>query len=207
MKFRFFRVTCAFTVNFFHSEQLPTIKSLQSASAPYPQPISNNAGRQVDLAFLQRGVTFTLSTSAISSLRVTPPRRRAPQNWSAPGEWSSRGISHRSRRRGGGGHSIPSFLSHALFTTPDAGPRASPLEIGGPENAHRAGRCSLACLGSHPTAYLQIPSDDEKAEARRAERWEAWPHSIGQTQYIPRIDFPPEGKPTLNLRRDPAQTL
>jgi len=55
------------------------------------------------------------------------------------------------------------------------------------------------------TAYVQIPSDDEAARARRAERWETWPHTIGQARYIPRIDFPPEGKHTLDLRRYPAQ--
>jgi uncharacterized protein (DUF2126 family) len=54
-------------------------------------------------------------------------------------------------------------------------------------------------------AYDAPPSDDATAAARWAERWEPWPATVGQTRFIPRVDFPPEGKHTLDLRRYPAQ--
>ncbi len=53
--------------------------------------------------------------------------------------------------------------------------------------------------------YPAAPADDKDAGARRAERWENWPHTIGQARFVPKIDFPPEGKHTLDLRRYPAQ--
>jgi uncharacterized protein (DUF2126 family) len=53
--------------------------------------------------------------------------------------------------------------------------------------------------------YPAAPADDTVAAARRAERWEPWPHTIGQARFVPKIDFPPEGKHTLDLRRYPAQ--
>ena len=55
------------------------------------------------------------------------------------------------------------------------------------------------------TAYAARPNDDVAAATRRAERWEPWPHTVGQSRFIPKIDFPPEGKHTLDLRRYPAQ--
>ncbi len=55
------------------------------------------------------------------------------------------------------------------------------------------------------TTYAARPIDDASAAARRAERWEPWPHTVGQSRFIPKIDFPPEGKHTLDLRRYPAQ--
>ncbi len=55
------------------------------------------------------------------------------------------------------------------------------------------------------TAYAAVPADDAEAAARRAERWESWPATIGQHRFIPKIDFPPEGRHTLDLRRYPAQ--
>lgn len=54
-------------------------------------------------------------------------------------------------------------------------------------------------------AYDAPPVDDASAAARRAERWEPWTLTIGQARFIPRIDFPPEGRHTLDLRRYPAQ--
>jgi len=57
--------------------------------------------------------------------------------------------------------------------------------------------------GSVP--YTDRPKDEAEAAARRAERWEPWLHTVGQARYIPRIDFPPEGRHTLDLRRYPAQ--
>ena len=54
--------------------------------------------------------------------------------------------------------------------------------------------------------YPAAPADDTIAATRRAERWEDWPHTIGQARFVPKIDFPPEGKHTLDLRRYPAQT-
>ncbi len=53
--------------------------------------------------------------------------------------------------------------------------------------------------------YTDRPRDATEAAARRAERWEPWPHTVGQTRFVPRIDFPPEGRHTLDLRRYPAQ--
>ena len=55
------------------------------------------------------------------------------------------------------------------------------------------------------TAYPAAPADDTVAAARRAERWEPWTQTIGQARFIPKIDFPPEGRHTLDLRRYPAQ--
>jgi uncharacterized protein (DUF2126 family) len=53
--------------------------------------------------------------------------------------------------------------------------------------------------------YTELPKSDADAAARRAERWEPWPHTIGQPRFVPKIDFPPEGRHTLDLRRYPAQ--
>ncbi len=53
--------------------------------------------------------------------------------------------------------------------------------------------------------YAAAPTDTHIAAQRRAERWEPWPATVGQLRFIPKIDFPPEGKHTLDLRRYPAQ--
>jgi uncharacterized protein (DUF2126 family) len=53
--------------------------------------------------------------------------------------------------------------------------------------------------------YPAAPDEDAEAATRRAERWQVWPHTIGQSRFVPKIDFPPEGKHTLDLRRYPAQ--
>ena len=55
-------------------------------------------------------------------------------------------------------------------------------------------------------AYTDIPKNEKAAEARRLERWEPWPHTIGQSRFVPKIDFPPEGRHTLDLRRYSAQS-
>ncbi len=49
--------------------------------------------------------------------------------------------------------------------------------------------------------YPDRPADSAEAEARRAERWESWPHTVGQSRFVPRVDFPPESRHTLDLRR------
>lgn len=54
--------------------------------------------------------------------------------------------------------------------------------------------------------YAARPRDEAEARTRHAERWEIWPHTVGQTRFIPKIDFPPEGRHTLDLRRYAAQT-
>jgi uncharacterized protein (DUF2126 family) len=54
-------------------------------------------------------------------------------------------------------------------------------------------------------AYAALPADEAEAARRRRERWEPWAKTIGQPRFIPKIDFPPEGKHTLDLRRYPAQ--
>jgi uncharacterized protein (DUF2126 family) len=53
--------------------------------------------------------------------------------------------------------------------------------------------------------YTELPKSDLAAASRCAERWESWPHTIGQSRFVPKIDFPPEGRHTLDLRRYPAQ--
>jgi uncharacterized protein (DUF2126 family) len=53
--------------------------------------------------------------------------------------------------------------------------------------------------------YTSRPATPEAARERFAERWEIWPHTVGQPRFIPKIDFPPEGRHTLDLRRYPAQ--
>ncbi len=49
--------------------------------------------------------------------------------------------------------------------------------------------------------YPDRPADAAEAAARRAERWEIWPHTLGQSRFIPKVDFPPESRHTLDLRR------
>ena len=53
--------------------------------------------------------------------------------------------------------------------------------------------------------YPSAPADDTAAATRRAERWQPWTATVGQARFIPKIDFPPEGRHTLDLRRYPAQ--
>ncbi len=55
-------------------------------------------------------------------------------------------------------------------------------------------------------AYADAPADDKAAAKRRADRWEIWPHTVGQQRYVPKIDFPPEGRHTLDLRRYSTQS-
>jgi len=55
-------------------------------------------------------------------------------------------------------------------------------------------------------AYAEAPKDERAAAIRREERWEPWTHTLGQHRFVPKIDFPPEGKHTLDLRRYPAQS-
>ncbi len=56
------------------------------------------------------------------------------------------------------------------------------------------------------SSYPDVPANDTEAAARRTERWQPWTATLGQSRFIPKIDFPPEGKHTLDLRRYPAQT-
>ncbi len=53
--------------------------------------------------------------------------------------------------------------------------------------------------------YPSRPATPGEAVARFAERWEVWPHTAGQPRLIQKVDFPPEGRHTLDLRRYPAQ--
>ena len=54
--------------------------------------------------------------------------------------------------------------------------------------------------------YDARPPTPTDALKRFTERWEPWPHTVGQPRMIPKIDFPPEGRHTLDLRRYPAQS-
>lgn len=56
------------------------------------------------------------------------------------------------------------------------------------------------------TPYTSRPLKPADAVARFSERWESWPHTIGQPRLVPKVDFPPEGRHTLDLRRYPAQS-
>ncbi|MET0261942.1 MAG: transglutaminase family protein [Rariglobus sp.] len=53
--------------------------------------------------------------------------------------------------------------------------------------------------------YADRPLTSEAAIKRFTERWEAWPHTLGQPRLVPKVDFPPEGRHTLDLRRYPSQ--
>jgi hypothetical protein len=53
--------------------------------------------------------------------------------------------------------------------------------------------------------YPAPPADDAEAARRRAERWQPWSATLGQGRFVPHIDFPPEGRHTLDLRRYPAK--
>ncbi|MCF3652146.1 transglutaminase family protein [Synoicihabitans lomoniglobus] len=55
-------------------------------------------------------------------------------------------------------------------------------------------------------SYKKRPTSEKAAAKRFASRWEDWPHTVGETRWIREIDFPPEGKHTLDLRRYPAQS-
>lgn len=98
----------------------------------------------------------------------------------------------------------------AFYLTPSLQPHVpvhAPLLI---EWVDRATLVVVAAARWHvwnPTnsPYAAAPIDDAAAAERRAERWEPWPFTIGQPRFVPKIDFPPEGRHTLDLRRYPAQ--
>jgi uncharacterized protein (DUF2126 family) len=98
----------------------------------------------------------------------------------------------------------------AFYLTPSLQPHVpvhSPLLI---EWVDRATLVVVAAARWHvwnprSQAYTDIPENDKAAAARRAERWEPWPHTVGQARFVPMIDFPPESRHTLDLRRYPAQ--
>jgi len=50
-------------------------------------------------------------------------------------------------------------------------------------------------------SYPALPVDADEAAARRAERWEIWPHTVGQSRFIPKVASTPESRHTLDLRR------
>jgi uncharacterized protein (DUF2126 family) len=50
-------------------------------------------------------------------------------------------------------------------------------------------------------SYADRPSDAADAAMRRAERWETWTHTLGESRYIPKVEFAPESRHTLDLRR------
>jgi len=53
--------------------------------------------------------------------------------------------------------------------------------------------------------YAGRPLTPAQATLRFAERREDWPQTVGQPRMIMKVDFPPEGRHTLDLRRYPAQ--
>ena len=52
--------------------------------------------------------------------------------------------------------------------------------------------------------YAAAPADEAEARARQAERWEPWSQTLGQRRAIPQLEFPPECRHTLDLRRYPT---
>jgi uncharacterized protein (DUF2126 family) len=50
-------------------------------------------------------------------------------------------------------------------------------------------------------SYATRPRDEAEARQRHAERWEPWPQTVGHSRFLPKLDFPPEGRHTLDLRR------
>jgi len=54
--------------------------------------------------------------------------------------------------------------------------------------------------------YAARPTDEAEAAARFASRWEPWTQTLGQPRFIPSVDYPPEGRHTLDLRRYPSQS-
>jgi uncharacterized protein (DUF2126 family) len=50
-------------------------------------------------------------------------------------------------------------------------------------------------------SYTDRPSDAADAATRRAERWEPWTRPLGESRFIPKVEFAPESRHTLDLRR------
>ncbi|PAW71890.1 MAG: hypothetical protein B9S26_15105 [Opitutia bacterium Tous-C4FEB] len=55
------------------------------------------------------------------------------------------------------------------------------------------------------TLLPAVPTDGKEATQRRHDRWEPWPHTVGQSRSIPKIDSPKPCRATLDLRRHAAQ--
>jgi uncharacterized protein (DUF2126 family) len=56
------------------------------------------------------------------------------------------------------------------------------------------------------TPYTSRPLQPADAITRFSERWETWPHTVGQPRLVQKVDFPPEGRHTLDLRRYQSQS-
>ena len=110
-----------------------------------------------------------------------------------------------------GGGAACGIRYRAFYLTPSLQPHVpvhAPLLL---EWVDRATFTVIAAARWHvwnPTnsQYAAGPNDDTEAVARRAERWEPWTATLGQPRFVPKIDFPPEGRHTLDLRRYPAQS-
>jgi hypothetical protein len=50
-----------------------------------------------------------------------------------------------------------------------------------------------------------VPWIRHEATQRRHYRWEPWPHTVGQSRFIPKIDFPPEGRHTPPALASPTE--
>ena len=113
-------------------------------------------------------------------------------------------------RMAGDGGAAAGIRYRAFYFTPALQPHApvhAPLLI---EWVDRATLTVVAAARWHvwnprSHAYTDIPENETVARRRRGERWEPWPHSLGQSRFVPKIDFPPEGRHTLDLRRYGAQ--
>jgi uncharacterized protein (DUF2126 family) len=106
----------------------------------------------------------------------------------------------------GGGGAAGGVRFRAFFLTPALHPHIpvqSPLLI---EWVDRTTLTVSAAARWHVwnprgEAYVTRPHDEAGARQRHAERWEPWPQTVGHARSIPRLDFPPEGRHTLDLRR------
>ena len=49
--------------------------------------------------------------------------------------------------------------------------------------------------------YATRPADDAEARRRHDDRFEPWPQTVGHARSIPELEFPPESRHTLDLRR------
>jgi hypothetical protein len=66
-------------------------------------------------------------------------------------------------------------------------------------------RRPLARLEPFCRPYPAFPAAEKAAAQRRHDRWEPWPHIVGQFRSIPKIDSPKPCRATLDLRRHVAQ--
>jgi len=96
----------------------------------------------------------------------------------------------------------PGYVFRAFYLHPALHPHVpvhSPLLI---EWVDRTTLTVLAAARWHvwnprSVPYTSRPQTTPEARVRFAERWETWPHTIGQPRFIQKAEFPPEARYTL----------